>query len=136
MWLPGWRRAGGRVSAGSDGERVEIVGEDRPAGPGSHPVMALQAGAAQAGAALEVADAALGAGAVARGVCGCAVAGLVAAGELDLLVGEVGGCVLGRAGQEASVGDDLAGPHPGAVELGGGLGQQPALGRVARRVTG
>src|SRR5215207_6356918 len=104
----GWR---GSVSAGSDRERVEVVGEDRPAGPGPHSFMALQARAAQAVAALEVADAALGAGPVARAAfAGAPGAGFVAAGELDLLVGEVGECVLGRAGQEAAVANDLAGP--------------------------
>jgi hypothetical protein len=93
--------------------------------------MALQARAVQAVAALEVADAALGAGAVARAAfAGAAGPGFVAAGELDLLVGEVGECVLGRAGQEAAVADDLVGPDPGPVELRGGLGQQPVLGRV------
>src|SRR4051812_14723028 len=40
---PGGVGLRGSVSAGSDGEGVEVVGEDRPAGPGLHPVMALQA---------------------------------------------------------------------------------------------
>ena len=79
--------------------------------------MALQAGAAQAVAALEVADAALGAGAVARAAfAGPARPRLVAAGELDLLVGQVGKRGLGRAGQEAAVGDDLPRAEPSPVE--------------------
>ena len=69
----------GSVSAGADGEGVEVVGEDRPAGPGLHPVMAFEPGAAQAVAAFEVADAALDAGAVAgsafAGAARCRVRG-------------------------------------------------------------
>jgi hypothetical protein len=80
--------------------------------------MALESGAAQAVAPLEVADAALDAGAVAgSALAGAPRAGLMAAGELDLAVGEVGARVLGWAGQEAAVGDDLAGSDPGPVEL-------------------
>ena len=52
------------LSAGADGERVKVVGEDRPGGPGRHPLLSLQARSAQPVAALEVADSALGAGAV------------------------------------------------------------------------
>ena len=75
--------------------------------------------------------------AVARAaLAGAPRAGLVASGELDLLAAEVGERVLGRADQEAAVADDLAGPDPGAVEFCCGLGQQPVLGRVARRVAG
>ena len=39
--LPGWW-AGGSVSVAPDGEGVEVVGEDRPPGPGLHSVIALQ----------------------------------------------------------------------------------------------
>ena len=66
---------------------------------------------------------ALDAGAVAGSAfAGASGAGLVAAGELDLLVGQVGERFLGRAGQESTVADDLAEADAGAVEFGGGLG--------------
>src|SRR6266568_4492118 len=48
-----------------DGEGVQVVGQDRPAGPGPLPLVALQPAAPQPVAALEVADAPFGAGAVA-----------------------------------------------------------------------
>jgi hypothetical protein len=63
--------------------------------------MALQPQAAQPVAALEVTDAALDAGSVAGStLAGSAGAWLVASGELDLLVGEVGERVFGRAGMK------------------------------------
>jgi len=37
-------RAGGECSTGPDGEGVEVVGEDRPPGPDSHSIIALQPG--------------------------------------------------------------------------------------------
>ena len=49
----------------SDGEGVKVVGEDRPSGPGLHPVVVLQAAAAQSVAAFEVADPPFAAGPVA-----------------------------------------------------------------------
>jgi hypothetical protein len=122
---------------GSDGEGVEVVGEDRPRGPDLHPVIALEPGAAHAVAAFEMADAALDPGAVARSAfAGAARAWLVAAGELDLVVGQVGERMFGRAGEEAAVGHDLARADPGAVQFGGGLGQRLVLGRVPGRVAG
>lgn len=39
-WCP-WGRATGMLSGGSDGERVVVVGQDRPAGPGLRAVMPL-----------------------------------------------------------------------------------------------
>jgi len=51
-------------SGGSDGQGVEVVGQDAPSGPGFLAVIALAA-AAHAVAAFEVADASFGAGAVA-----------------------------------------------------------------------
>ena len=52
-------------SGGSDGQGVEVVGQDAPSGPGLLAVIALQPAAAHAVAAFEVADASFGAGAVA-----------------------------------------------------------------------
>jgi hypothetical protein len=52
-------------SSGVDGEGVEVVGQDRPAGPDPLALVALEAAPPQPVAALEVADAALAAGAVA-----------------------------------------------------------------------
>src|SRR5687768_5149099 len=105
----------GSVSAGPDGEGVEAVGEDRPPGPDLHPVIAFQPGAAHAVAAFEMADSALDPGAVARSAfAGAARAWLVAAGELDLVVGQRGERVFGRAGEEAAVAHDLPRADPDA----------------------
>jgi mutator family transposase len=64
IWVVPWS-SGWMLSGAADGERVEVVGQDRPAGPGHRSVMAFGAGAPQALAALEVADAPLDPGAVA-----------------------------------------------------------------------
>jgi hypothetical protein len=55
----------GSLSAGPDVERVEVVGEDRPAGPDRLAVRARRAAAVLPVAAFEVADSSLGSGAVA-----------------------------------------------------------------------
>ena len=64
---------------GSDGEGVEVVGEDRPSGPDLHPVISFESGAAQAVAAFEVTDPALdrrfGSGLCVCGCVGCRVRG-------------------------------------------------------------
>jgi hypothetical protein len=136
-WLPWWCWASGSVSAGSDGERVEVVGEDRPPGPDLHSVIAFQSGSAQPVAAFEVTDPALDPGAVAGSAfAGPAAAGFVSAGDLDLLGGQVGERVFGGAGHEPAVGDDLPRPDPSAVELGGGLRQELVLGRIPELVPG
>ena len=84
---------------GSDGEGVEIVGEDRPSGPDPHSVIAFESGAPQPVAAFEVTDAALDPGPVARAAfAGLAAAGFVAAGDLDPVVGEVWERLAGGAG--------------------------------------
>src|ERR1700761_1884227 len=94
-------RAWRSVSAGSDGEGVQVAGEDCPSGPDSHPVIALQPSAAQPIAAFEVADSALDPCAVSRSaLAGASAAGLVAAGKLDPLLGQLGRRVLRRAGHE------------------------------------
>src|SRR4029450_6116243 len=61
-WLVGPIRG---LSAGGDGQGVQVGGQDRPAGPDPLALITLQPAAAQVVAALEVADAALAAGAVA-----------------------------------------------------------------------
>src|SRR3954470_13930257 len=48
-------------SGGAKRERVEVVGKDRPGGPGTRAGVALQARAVEAVAALEAADAPFGA---------------------------------------------------------------------------
>jgi hypothetical protein len=47
----------------------------------------------------------------------------VAAGDLDLLLDELGERVFGRAGLETAVADDLSERDPGVFELARGLGQ-------------
>src|SRR5918994_5208566 len=122
-------RAWEMVSGGPDGERVEVVGEDAPAGPGLLAVMAFQPGPAQAVAALEVTDAALDAGAVARlALAGSSRAGLVAAGDEHARA--VGDGVAGRAGLKAALADHLLWGDPEPVELGDRVWEQCVLGRV------
>src|SRR4051812_2833085 len=121
------------VSADPDGECVEVVGEDAPAGVGLLAVMALQAGPAQSVTAFEVADATLDAGAVARlAFAGASGAGFVAAGDEHARV--LGDRVACRAGLEAAVADQLARPDREPVELFARVGQQRVLGRVPGRV--
>ena len=64
MSAPGVRPPFGSLSGGLDGEGVEVVGEDSPAGPGSGAVVASEPTSAHPVAAFEVADAAFVAGAV------------------------------------------------------------------------
>src|ERR1035441_5851234 len=132
-----WSWAWGSVSAGSDGECVEVVGEDCPPGPDLHSVVSFQSRSAHAVAAFEVADAPLDPGSVAGAAfAGASAAGFVAAGDLDLLVGQGGERGFGGAGLKAAVGDDLPGSDVAAGELGGGLGQERVLGWVPELVTG
>src|SRR5215218_11073008 len=105
-------------SGGMDGEGVEVVGQDRPAGPDPLALVALEAAAAQPVAALEVADAALAASAVASQ----APAGVPGA-RLGPARDECpGGCepsqdLGGRPGHKPAVEGDLAGSKPEAVQL-------------------
>src|SRR3954469_16744047 len=94
-------------SGGPEGERVEVVGEDRPGGPGAGAGVAFQARSVEAVASFEVADAALGAdaelGQPAVGLAG--VRGVVAADEQPVRFGQV---LADGAGLEAAVEGDLA----------------------------
>src|SRR5215204_2446811 len=129
-WLVGPIRV---LLAGVDGQGVQVVGQDRPAGPDSLALVTLQPAAAQVVAALEVADAALAAGAVA----GQPPAGAAGAGLGPSRDERPGGCQPGQglgggAWHEAAIQGDLAWPKAEAVQLGRGLGQQAVLGGVAR----
>lgn len=64
------------------------------------------------------------------------VARFVAAGDLDLIFGQVGERVVGRSGHEPAIGDDLPRADVSLVELRGGVRQQRVLGRVAELVCG
>src|SRR5215216_6701595 len=115
-WLVGPIRV---LSAGVDGQGVQVIGQDRPAGPDPLALVALEAAAAQVVAALEMADAALAAGAVA----GQPPAGAAGAGLGPSRDERPGGCqrgqgLGGRAWHEAAIQGDH---HPGRVG-GGGLG--------------
>src|SRR5918995_3697585 len=115
-----------------DGEGVEVVGQDRPAGPDPLALVAPEPATAQPIAALEVADPPLTPGAVA----GQALAGASGARLGTSRDEGPGGCepgqgLLGRAGHEAAVEGDLAWSQPQAVQLGHGLGQQAVLARGA-----
>src|SRR3954453_20902604 len=90
-WRPGgWSRTLGMLSGGADGERVEVVGEDRPGGPGVGSSVAFEAAAAQALAAFEVADAAFDADPEAReaAVGASGASGSAAGDEYALGAGE------------------------------------------------
>ena len=83
--VPGKWVALGRALDGfsSLGRRAcQGVGEDPPAGPGLHPVLAFSLGAAHSVAAFEMADSAFGAGSVAGEASLCSSgSGLLAAGD-------------------------------------------------------
>src|SRR5438132_2176596 len=121
------------LSAGSDGERVKVVGEDRPGAPSLHSGRSLQARPAQSVAALEVADAALRSGAVAaEPSLGPSRAGLLAPGDehalgFELLESFGGGSLL-----EAAIERDFPRTQPEPLKLAGRVRQQLALRRVAR----
>src|SRR5688572_4677768 len=82
-WCPGgWSRTCWMLSGGPDGERVEVVGQDCPGGPGLRSAVAFEAAALESVAALEVADAALDADPEARQApVGASGAGGLAAGD-------------------------------------------------------
>src|SRR4051794_41760026 len=107
--LDGWPDRSG----GPEGERVEVVGEDRPGGPGACAGVAFQAGAVEAVASFEVADAAFGADAELRepavGLAG--VWGVGGADEQPGWVGEGGGGGggVGSAGVGGPAGAPLEG---------------------------
>ena len=115
----------GSVSGGLDGEGVEVVGQDRPAGPGPRAVVASEPAAAQAVAAFEVADAALGARAVAREAFLGPARGRVLAARDEHL----GGWKVPVGGVEwkAAIERDFARRDREPVQLGDGLRQQLAL---------
>src|SRR5215211_343166 len=120
------------VSGGSDGERVEVVGQDAPADRCLGAGLAFEAGAAEAVAAFEVADAAFGADAVARQApVGASGAGAAAAG--DEHAAGVGKRVADGAGIEAGVQRNVARAELEPLELGGCLGQQRVFFGIADR---
>ena len=121
----------GSVPPGPDGERVGVVGQDRPLSPDLPALVAFQAGAVQPVAAFEVTDPALRTRSVAsHPTLGALRAGLLAASDehgLGVKVLERG---AGRTDVEATVERDLAWADPESFELGDGLRQQRVLGRV------
>jgi hypothetical protein len=99
------------VSSCSDGERVSVVGQDRPSGPDLAAFVALEPGSVHAVATFEVTDPSFGTGSVARQASlGPAAAGLLAAGDehplrLQVVIVER---LAGRARVEGAVQRDLA----------------------------
>src|SRR3954452_13370791 len=136
-WLAGppavQRIASPVASGGPEGERVEVVGEDRPGGPGAGAGVAFEAGSVEAVASLEVTDAAFGAdaelGQPAVGLA--AVGGVAAADEQSVGFGQV---LADGAGCEAAVECDLTWPQVELAESLAGGGQQ--LGLVERTDAG
>lgn len=115
-WCPGgWSRTVWVFSAGSDGEGVEVVGQDAPGGPRSRSIVAFEAAPAEAVAAFEVADAAFDADSEAREASvGASGAGRLAAGDEDAV-----GQVFGDAGrEEAAVEREFARSELETLELG------------------
>jgi len=88
---------GGSVSPRPDGERVCVVGEDRPAGPDLAALVTFEPGSAHAVAAFEVADPAFGASSVAReSSLGASGPGLLTAGDEHSVRGEAAERLAGR----------------------------------------
>src|SRR5664279_3045458 len=108
------------VSSGSDGERVSVVGEDRPSGPDLLAFVAFEAGPVQAVAAFEVADPSFGAGSVAlHSALGAFGAGLLAAGDEHPVRREavIVERLAGRADVEPTIERDLFRGDPQPFEL-------------------
>jgi hypothetical protein len=117
-----------------DGQGVQVVSQDRPAGPDPLALVALQAAAPQPVAAFEVADAPLAAGSVAgQPLAGASGTGLGASGDERRRGCKPSQGLLGRARDEAAVQRDLTRSKAEPVQLSGGLVEQPVLARVARR---
>src|ERR1019366_192600 len=121
------------VSSGSDGERVSVVGEDRPSGPDLLAFVAFEAGSVQAIAAFEVTDPPFGAGPEAlQPALGAFGAGLLTAGDEHPVRDEVVifECLVGRADVKPSVQSDLARGDPEPRQFGDRVWQERVLARV------
>src|SRR3954452_541297 len=114
------------VSAGSDGEGVEVVGEDRPGVPGPLAGVTFEAAAVHSVAALEVADAAFGTDSELRqpSVGALRAGGPPAGDEHAVRAGEV---LIDGAGREATVEREGLRAQAERVELVGGGGQHVIL---------
>src|ERR1039458_9773379 len=122
------------VSPGPDGERVSVVGEDRPSGPDLLAFVAFEAASAHPVAAFEVADPPLGAGSVAlHPSLGAFGAGLLAARDEHPLRRKVFERLGGRPDVERTVECYLARGDPEPLELGDRVGQERVLARVPDR---
>src|SRR4051812_40146339 len=133
----GWVRSGRveryrSVSAGPDGERVGVVGQDRPFSPDLLALVALEPAAVQGIAALEVADSSLGAGSVAPQAASAASRlGLLAARDEHAVGRQRLERLVGWAGHEATVERDLPRSDPEPFQLCHRYRQQRVLGPVA-----
>jgi hypothetical protein len=116
------------VSLGSDGERVSVVGQERPSGPDLPALVAFETRSVQAVATFEVTDPAYAAGPVALqpSLSACA-GGLLAAGDEHPLRVHGVERVVGRAEVEPAIQRNLLDRDPHARELGDGVGQQRVL---------
>src|SRR5919201_6389580 len=101
------------LSGALDGEGVQVVGQDRPAGPDPLALVTLEAAAPQVVAALEVADAALAAGPVAgQPLAGASGAGLGPPGDERPRRCQACQGLLGRTRHEAAIQRDLTRARP------------------------
>src|SRR5665213_3339548 len=113
------------VSSGSDGERVSVVGQDRPSGPDLLAFVAFEAGSVHPVAAFEVTDPSFGAGSIAlHSSLGAFGAGLLAARDEHPLGREVFERLLGRPDVEAAIERDLFRGDPEPFQFGDRLWQQ------------
>src|SRR5664280_1233359 len=113
------------VSSGSDGERVSVVGQDRPSGPDLLAFVAFEAGSVQAVAAFEVTDPSFGARSVAlHSSLGAFGAGLLAARDEHPVGREVFERFAGWANIEAAIERDHFRGDPEPLELRDRVGQQ------------
>ena len=127
----------GSVSPVPDGERVSVVGEDRPSGPDLLAFVAFQAGSVQAVAAFEVTDPSFGTGSVAlQPSLGAFGAGLLAAGDEHPIGRKVFDGRGRRANVEAAIESDLFRGDPEPLQFRDGRGQERVLARVPDRGCG
>jgi hypothetical protein len=113
------------VSSGSDGERVSVVGEDRPSGPDLLAFVAFEARSIDPVAAFEMADPSFGARPILlQASLGALGAGLLAARDEHPVRVEAVERLAGRADVEAAIQRDLFRGDPEPFQLGDGVWEQ------------
>jgi hypothetical protein len=119
-------------SVAQDGERVEVIGQDRPGAPGALPFLALQPRPPHPVAALEVGDPTLDPGPVAaQSSFRSRRARFLAPGDEDAVGLDRCKLLFGAAVAKAAVERHLPRRQAEAGKLGGGSGQERVLAQIA-----